>query len=82
MCRRDNNQNKTAKTTQTGQRPQNMNVMQIHVVIKVTVLINRSKSRITVTWQSELWSELFVDEEFELSNDYLGTVYKKGLSFS
>ena len=46
MCRRDNNQNKTAKTTQ---RPQNMNVMQIHVVIKVSVLINRSKSRITVT---------------------------------
>jgi hypothetical protein len=26
-----------------------MNVMQIHVMIKVTVLINRSKSRITVT---------------------------------
>ena len=32
--------------------------------------------------ESKLWSELFVDEEFELSNDYLGTVYKKGLSFS
>jgi hypothetical protein len=27
-------------------------------------------------------SELFVHEEFEVSNDYLGTVFKKGLSFS
>ena len=26
--------------------------------------------------------ELFVHEEFEVSNDYLVTVFKKGLSFS
>jgi hypothetical protein len=31
--------------------------------------------------ESKLSSEMFVHEEFELSNDYLGIVFKKGLSF-